>query len=170
VAFLPEAVRRGSMLPGGAGRKLNRFTTAAVAANRFTLSLAPGRAAAVRQGLLYVADGRLIEQFRRASSTETPTYEATAKAFRSAAKELIRRTPGAADICKGAAASAGEAEPFGEKLLNFAGRLFDGVGGHESEAEAAIGAPHDELRERCADVRPHGPGAVAAKRIRFLNQ
>jgi hypothetical protein len=44
------------------------------------------------------------------------------------------------------------------------------VGGNESKAEMAIGAPHDELRERCADIRRHGPGAVVAKRIRFLNQ
>ena len=66
--------------------------------------------------------------------------------------------------------SAGEPEPIGKKLLNFAGRLFDGVGGHDSKAEAAVAAPHDELRERCSDIHRHGQGAVARKRIRFLNQ
>jgi hypothetical protein len=30
------------------------------------------------------------------------------------------------------------------------------VGRHESKADTSIGAPYDELRERCADVRRHG--------------
>ena len=52
------------MLPGGAGMKLNRFTTAAVAANRFEIDLPRGKVATVRQGLLYVTDERLIRRFR----------------------------------------------------------------------------------------------------------
>ena len=54
-ALLPAAVRRGGLLPG-AGAKLNRFTTATIAASRFALSLAPGACATVEQSLLYATD------------------------------------------------------------------------------------------------------------------
>ena len=88
-SIMPEAVRRGAMLPGGAGRKLNRFSTAAVAANQFEFALRPGQAATLGQALLYVTDQAMIDRFRETSSYSDPSYGAMTKAFRAAAKELV---------------------------------------------------------------------------------
>ena len=46
---MPQAVLQGKMLKGGAGRKLNRFSTADVVASQFGLSLKAGQVATVQQ-------------------------------------------------------------------------------------------------------------------------
>ena len=104
-AIIPEAVRQGRLLATGAGARLNRFTTAAVAANRFALALAPGRSATVRQVLLYVTDAKLAERFRKAAACDSPAYEAMSRSFQAAAKALIARTPDARQVAALAAPS-----------------------------------------------------------------
>ncbi len=106
-ALLPAAVRRGAFLPGGAGRRLNRFITPIGAANKFAVSLRGGQAASIRQTLLYVTDERLITRFRESAGTETPSYEAMEKCYRRAAGMLVRATPGARELGKRTAGAAG---------------------------------------------------------------
>ena len=110
-AILPEAVRRGNMLKGGAGRRLNRFSTAAIAANQFRMNLEPGGSATLQQALLYVTDQRLIDGFRKASGSKAPRYPDTARAFRKAASELAGKTPGPLDIA-GASERVRRSAPF----------------------------------------------------------
>ena len=117
-AFLPEAVKQGRMLEGGAGAKLNRFTTAGVAANRFEINLTRGKVATIQQSLMYVTDEKLIQRFRKRSSCRIPEYPAMAKSFRSAAKDLIARSAGAKEICQLAAGSGkAAASPYFELTL-----------------------------------------------------
>jgi hypothetical protein len=112
LAILPEAVRRGEMLKGGAGRKLNRFSTAALAANQFGLGLKPGATATLRQSLLYVTDQRLLDRFRKESGSRTPRYSDTSAAFVKAASQLIEKTPGPLDIKNAAGDAARQAPAF----------------------------------------------------------
>ncbi len=91
-AVLPAAVRRGAMLKGGAGRRINRFSTAAIAANRFDLKLNAGGEAALRQSLLYVTDPAVCADFRRLSDYRDPSYKAMTVAFGKACRALLRRT------------------------------------------------------------------------------
>ena len=104
LSLLPEAVRRGELLPG-AGRKLNRFSIGTIAAGAFDLRLAPKRAGVLQQSLLYVTDPRIQEAFRRKSGCRFPDYPRVAAAFTAAAKEVVRRTP---DARRTAAAAAAE--------------------------------------------------------------
>ena len=117
-AFVPQAVLAGAMLPGGAGRKLNRFSTAAVAANQFSVDLARGRSATIQQSLLYVTDQRAVGRFRKASGCKEPTYPAMAAAFKRAARGLVAKTPGAKEVAALAVpADKAAAAPFFELQL-----------------------------------------------------
>ncbi len=183
-AFLPEAVRRGRMLPGGAARRLNRFTTAAVAAGKFVASVPRGRSATVQQSLLYVTDERLVQRFRRTSGTDTPAYEAISKSFLAAARELIERTPAAADVCRQLAASGkARAAPFFELNLpaqravsEYANSVWTGVAElyENCRAHGAKLAGGIELgtRDRAQDMWPkmkEDPGRVRADLIHALS-
>ena len=97
-SLMPEAVLRGRMLEGGAGRRLNRFATASISASRFSINLGACGRAVVRQSLLYVDDGRAIQRFRETSSCGHPSYQGVAQAFEQAARDLIAHTPGAKEI------------------------------------------------------------------------
>ena len=117
-AFMPQAVRTGEFLPGGAGAKMNRFTTATIAANKFALSLPRGKVATVQQSLLYVTDGKLIERFRKSASSKVPTCVELAKSFRKAGRELVARTPGPAEVSRLATvADEASAAPYFELQL-----------------------------------------------------
>lgn len=97
-ASLPQAVLNGKMLKGGAGKKLNRFATAAIGANQFALNLAKERSAVVSQSLLYLQNTAVTEAFRALSSYEAPTYVAMSKSFEKAARAVIARTIGPLEI------------------------------------------------------------------------
>lgn len=117
-ASMPEAVKAGRMLTGGARRNLNRFATAAIAANEFTIELAPGDSASVRQSLLYVNDQALMDAFRATASIDSASYNDVSRAFGQAAEELISRTPGADHLAAGGSARpAGSGAPFFELEL-----------------------------------------------------
>ena len=182
-ALLPEAVKRGRLLAAGAGAGLNRFTTAAVAANRFAFSLPPGRSATVRQALLYVTDAKLIGRFRRTSACDSPAYEDMARSFRSAARELIARTPGARQIAALAAPSPkARAAPFFQLNLpaqpavaHYANSVWTGVEElyEKCRAHGARLAQGIELgtRDRAQDMWPkmkQDPGRVREDLIRAL--
>jgi hypothetical protein len=92
-AALPAAVRQGRML-GGAGRKLNRFATAAVGANQFGFRLNPGAEATLCQTLLYVTDQAVCNEFRKLSGYTEPTYQAQTRSFAKACRALLRQTGG----------------------------------------------------------------------------
>ncbi len=95
---LPQAIVEGAMLAGGAGRKLNRFSTAAVAASQFTINLKPDEAASVQQSLLYVTDPKICREYGRVASFEIPTYKEMAKTFKAAAEYIVKNTPSAKQV------------------------------------------------------------------------
>ncbi|HOX06048.1 MAG TPA: hypothetical protein PK280_06570 [Planctomycetota bacterium] len=110
LSLLPEAVRRGELLPG-AGRKLNRFSVGTIAAGTFDLRLGAGKAAGLAQSLLYVTDPKLAAAFRAKSSCSFSDYPRVAAAFTAAARELVRRTPDARRIAAAAAAASARPQP-----------------------------------------------------------
>ena len=174
-ALLPAAVRRGALLPG-AGAQLNRFTTPTIAASRFALSLAPGAAAVVEQSLLYVTDPAARADFRRLWASELPTYRAQAAAFRRAGRDLVRRTPGAARVCRPAAAAVARSDPAFEvdipndpAVSRYANSVWTGVKElyENCRAHGARLADGVELgtRDRAQDMWPkikEDPGRVRA--------
>jgi len=91
-AFLPKAVVDGAMQKGGAGRKINRFATAAIAANQFGVSLNANQTASVVQKLLFVTDKKICDTFRAEAGHTIPTYKAMETAFAKATKTLLRAT------------------------------------------------------------------------------
>jgi len=145
-SLVPEAVQRGEMLPGGAGKKLNRFSTAAVAANQFALRLAPGKCAIVQQGLLYVTDKNLIESFRRRCTCRRPGYREMAKAFLVASKDLLRKTP---DVRRITAPLAGEVKAARSGYFELALPTQRVVAEYANSAWMTV----KELYEKC---RAHG--------------
>lgn len=97
-ALLPEAIQRGAMIPGGAGRKVNRFSTAAIAANQFALNLKPAGAATLAQSLLYVTEPKTCAAFRRDASFADPSYKAMVVSFRKACVGLLKKTRDEVDV------------------------------------------------------------------------
>lgn len=97
-ALMPAAVRAGAMLKGGAGRRINRFSTAAIAANQFGLRLGGGEVATLRQSLLYVTDPAACDSFRRLSGYRDPSYKAMTAAFTKACGVLLRQTDVRAEV------------------------------------------------------------------------
>ncbi|MFH0920902.1 MAG: hypothetical protein V1913_11130 [Fibrobacterota bacterium] len=108
LSTMPQAVLKGKMLEGGAGRKLNRFATAAVGANQFALSLKGGTVATVQQSLLYVLDKKTIGNFRANAAYVQPTYKAMVERFTAASKALIQETPGPSELAESGAPKAVE--------------------------------------------------------------
>lgn len=100
LSVLPEAVRQGQMLAGSAGQRMNRFSTATIAANRFDLRLARGRSAVLEQSLLYVTDQRAIDRFKRLANTSAPDYRGIAAAFKKASTALVKCTPNVGEAVK----------------------------------------------------------------------
>ncbi|MGD0088666.1 MAG: hypothetical protein ABSE73_01995 [Planctomycetota bacterium] len=146
LSLLPLAVRRGTLAPAGAGSRLNRFTIATIAAGQFALDLAPGRAAELRQSVLYVTDAALLERFRQESSCQFPDYKRVAQAFLGAAKELVKGTPEARRISAQAAASAATLAPPAFELVLPKQRVI-------SEYAKSVWIGVEELYENC---RAHG--------------
>ena len=109
-AAMPEAVVKGAMLPGGAGKQLNRFSTASVAANQFKYSLAPRKTMTVNQALLYVTDKVVLDAFRKNSDYKFPSYVDMCKAYLKASQELLKTTPGAKQISAVSVAKAAKEE------------------------------------------------------------
>lgn len=101
----PAAVMKGEIL-FGAGARLNRFSIATIAANLFTLKLAPGKSAELKQSLLYVTDEKLLDSFREKSACPYPDYPRVSKAFLDAARTVVKTAPGAEQISAEARASA----------------------------------------------------------------
>jgi hypothetical protein len=180
---MPEAVRTGRMVPGGAGRRLNRFSTAACAANQFAFSLKPGESATLQQALLYVTDQPLMEQFRRTASYTDPSYAAMSAAFRAAAKELVDAGPRARAIMALAPPSDGEAEapafevalPAEPVVSAYANSVWTGVKElyEKCRAHGAKLADGIELgtRDRGQDMWPkmkEDPGRVRADLVHAL--
>lgn len=89
----PQALRRGRLAPG-AGDRLNRFSIATIAANRFALKLAPGKSTVLQQQLLLLTDAARCADFRKRSGCAHSDYPRVAKAFAAAAAEVVKRTPG----------------------------------------------------------------------------
>jgi len=181
---MPQAVVRGGMLAGGAGRQLNRFSTATVAANQFAVDLKPGRAATLQQALLYVTDGPVIEAFRRGTACERPAYGDIARAFKAAARQLVKTTPNATAIARAASAvSDKERTPFFQVSLpnlpvasNYANSVWMGVKElyETCRAHGAKLADGIELgtRDRGQDMWPkmkEDPGRVRADLVHALS-
>lgn len=183
-ALLPQAVELGRMLPGGAGRKLNRFTTAAVAAGQFALNLAPGGSATLQQALLYVTDRDLMDAFRAAAESDDPAYHAMAKAFAAAARTLVRSTPSVAAMTR--PTSPGKVVdqapafridlPHQPAVANYANSVWTGVRElyEMCRAHGARLADGIELgtRDRAQDMWPkikEDPGRVRADLVHALS-
>ncbi|MDI6774692.1 MAG: hypothetical protein QME60_04755 [Verrucomicrobiota bacterium] len=88
-ALIPRAVGEGRLLKTGAGRKINRFATAAVGATRFQLRIPAGGHAALRQALLFVTDAEACERFKKLASYTEPSYKAMTKSFERATRSLL---------------------------------------------------------------------------------
>ncbi|MCX7591306.1 MAG: hypothetical protein N2255_06725 [Kiritimatiellae bacterium] len=97
-AWLPTAVARGTLLPIGAGSRLNRFLTPTIHAVRFDLSIAPRAAVTLEQSLLYVTDAEVISAFRKDSEAKEPSFLEVEKAFRKAARGVNACTPGVKEV------------------------------------------------------------------------
>jgi glycosyl hydrolase family 36 len=146
LSLLPEALRRGEMLPGSSGRQMNRFATATIAANRFDLALSPDENAVLEQELLYVLDPAVQARFRKLSDTTVPTYRGIAAAFRKAASAVVKSTPGVKDAVAARLAPAGS-EPW--PVFEFALRDRKAI----SEYAKSVWTGVAELYENC---RAHG--------------
>lgn len=143
---LPEAVQLGEMLSGSAGRRMNRFSTATMAANRFDLELAPKRSALLEQSLLYVTDDRAVQRFRRISDTPAPDFRGMSAAFKKAVSALVKSTVDAREAVKARRIEPGK-EPW--PVFEFTVRDDKAV----SEYIKSVWTGVDELYENC---RAHG--------------
>ncbi len=176
-AILPDAVRRGSLLGGGTGRKLNRFATSTIAASSFALSLARGKSAILEQSLLYVTDPATQKRFRRLSGTPVPTYKGVSNAFARAAMRLVKDTPdvAAALSARGTASSVDHwptfefSVPDDKAVSEYAKSVWTGVAQlyENCRAHGAKMAEGIELgtRDRAQDMWPkmkEDPGRVRA--------
>ena len=146
LSVLPQAVRCGALPSNGAGRRLNRFSIATIAANQFALNLAPGHATQLQQSLLCVTDAGLLDRFRRQSACEFPDYKRVARAFLSAAKGIVKSTDDAWRISAQAAASAETAAAPAFEIVMPKQRVM-------SEYAKSVWTGVEELYENC---RAHG--------------
>jgi len=184
LSLVPEAVRRGRLLAGGAGRKMNRFATATIAADRFDFELSPGGSAVLEQELLYVTDPKVIRRFRRLSDCSTPTYRAIAAAFLKAARAVVRGTPGVREAVAARLAPTGKQPwPYFEFVLpdqravsEYAKSVWTGVKElyENCRAHGARLAGGIELgtRDRAQDMWPkmkEDPGRVRADLVHALS-
>jgi len=180
---MPQAVLAGRMLKGGAGRQLNRFSTAAVAASRFGVNLKPGQAATVQQSLLYVTDEATIREYGRRASFSIPTYKEMSKTFRSAAEYLVTATPSAAQVTERKPLAAADRPhpafelqlPKQRRVSHYANSLWTGVKElyEKCRAHGAKLANGIELgtRDRAQDMWPkmkEDPGVVRADLVHAM--
>ena len=91
-ALLPQAVLEDKMLGIGAVEKMNRFSTASVAANHFRFELAPNQEATIIQSLQYISEPRIIQDFRAALQSESPRYKDAVSNFVKAGKMVLEKT------------------------------------------------------------------------------
>lgn len=181
-ARAPFAVREGR-LKAGAGQKLNRFSIATIAANRFALRLAPGKGTYLLQELLYINEPALCTRFRDQTASPHPDYPRVSKAFRTAAAALVRRTPSVAATLQSAARAKAKAAPavFALELprqpviSEYARSLWTGVTElyENCRAHGAKMAQGIELgtRDRAQDMWPkmkEDPGRVRADLVHAL--
>jgi hypothetical protein len=179
---LPAAVKQGR-LRAGAGDKLNRFSIASIAANRFALRLAPGKATSLLQELLYVTDAGLCSRFRIQTACRHSDYPRVANAFRTGAAALVKRTPSVAATMTAATRSRQREAPpaFSLELphqpvmAEYARSLWTGVAElyENCRAHGAKMAQGIELgtRDRAQDMWPkmkEDPGRVRADLVHVL--
>ena len=179
---LPVAVKEGR-LRAGAGTALNRFSIASIAANRFALRLAPGKATCLLQELLYVTDTGLCTRFRDQTACRHPDYPRVAKAFRAGAASLVRHTPSVAAAIAAATRAQEQAAPpaFAMELprqpviAEYARSLWTGVAElyENCRAHGAKMAQGIELgtRDRAQDMWPkmkEDPGRIRADLVHAL--
>ena len=180
---MPQAVLQGKMLKGGAGRKLTRFSTAAVAASQFRLALKAGEVGTVQQSLLYLTDAATIKEYGKMSSFAIPTYAEMAKNLKAAAEYVVKTTPSAKQITQRRPVVAGtQAHPYFELQLpaqrcvsHYANSLWTGVAElyEKCRAHGAKLANGIELgtRDRAQDMWPkmkEDPGTVRADLVHAM--
>ncbi len=143
-SLFPSAVRDGR-LKAGAGRRLNRFATPAIAASHMEIDLEAGGDALVGQSLLYVTDPVVLSNFARESIAEEPSYKTIASKFKSASVQLVKSTSGAREAARHSLLQPGERSAYfgfeaeGNRTISeYAGSVWTGV---------------EELYENC---RAHG--------------
>ncbi len=91
-AFLPLAVQKGELLKRGAGRRINRFNSPTIAANRYDIRLPAGGSTALQQSLLFVMDETTIAYFRRSMQAESADFDEMEQAFRKSSQWLVDKT------------------------------------------------------------------------------
>ena len=181
-SLMPTAVQTGRMLKGGAGRQINRFSTAAVSANQFTLKLNKGGVATLRQSLLYVTDNAVCDTFRQNSGYKDPTYRAMSSAFQKACRALLPQTDVRREVDAGPAATenvwpAFEVQCPAERTVSeYANSVWTGVKElyENCRAHGAKLADGIELgtRDRGQDMWPkikEDPGRVRADLVHALS-
>ncbi len=96
-SLLPMAVRCGKLLqlPGDPAA-FNRFSSPTITAVQRHLRLAPGEDAVLEESLLYVTAPETLDLFAAEMRSDGTSYPAVAAAFKTAARNLLRRTPDAA--------------------------------------------------------------------------
>ncbi len=96
-SLLPTAVRVGKLLPlPGDPAAFNRFSSPTIAAGRRDFRLAAGEDAVLEEALLYVTAPEMLDRFAKEMRSESTDYPGVSKAFKTAAKNLLTRTPGVA--------------------------------------------------------------------------
>jgi hypothetical protein len=182
LSLLPAAVLQGKTLKGGAGRRINRFSTAAVSASQFGLRLAGGATASLRQSLLFVADRATCDTFRELAGYKEPSYKAMTASFQRACRTLLRQTDVGAEI-DAAVASAAKPWPAFEvqfpaerAVSEYANSVWTGVKElyENCRAHGAKLADGIELgtRDRGQDMWPkikEDPGRVRADLVHVMS-
>lgn len=93
-SVLPAAVRRGKLLdlPGDPAA-FNRFSSPTITAVRRDFRLAAGEDAVLEESLLYVTAPETLDLFASQMRSDGTSYPAVAAAFKTAARNLLTRTP-----------------------------------------------------------------------------
>lgn len=93
-SLMPEAVRRGAILPlPGDPAAFNRFSSPTIAAVQRLFRLAPGEDATLEESLLYITAPQALDRFAGDMRSEVASYSAVAAAFRAAAQNLLAHSP-----------------------------------------------------------------------------
>ncbi len=92
-SWMPEAVMRGTLLQEGvSGHIVTRFSTASIAANRFSVKMKPGKSAAVCQQLLYITDTAILKSADKLAASPEPYYRFISESFRRMAEFVVSQT------------------------------------------------------------------------------
>ncbi|MFH1378080.1 MAG: hypothetical protein ABIH86_04945 [Planctomycetota bacterium] len=182
-SLFPQAILNGGMLKGGAGDKLNRFSTASATANQFEISLAPGQSAEIVQSLLYVTDEKALDVFKAKRPATEPTYGAMSAAYKDASQALVKLTPDAKAISALSDLRPAERSPYfsfsapaERAVTEYANSVWTGVTElyENCRAHGAMLAEGIELgtRDRGQDMWPkmkEEPGVVRADLVHALS-